>query len=256
MKHAMAAGALLLSVGAVPAAQAEPFDWTGFYVGAHAGYATGDEEDGQADLFSCGSGGGGPGGCTATTSSVSVVISTSITGGSPAQPLDPYSPQGLSGFIGGVHAGYNVQFGRFVFGVEGDLDASNIEARNHNTYDSYADRNLGLDVGWQASLRLRAGYALTDHLLLYATGGAAIADAEVTTFASGALALTDTTTESKTHSGWIAGLGADYAFTEHWVGRVELRYTDFGAETYQTQDGPLEVDWTQESALIGISYKF
>ena len=40
------------------------------------------------------------------------------------------------------------------------------------------------------------------------------------------------------------------------MGRVELRYTDFGTKTYQTRDGPVDIGWTQTSGLIGVSYKF
>ncbi|MBI1214019.1 MAG: outer membrane beta-barrel protein [Alphaproteobacteria bacterium] len=253
MKHTVTAGALLLSAGVASTAQAEVFDWTGFYVGAHGGYVTGDEKDDQAKFFGGGGGGGsGPGGTTATTTTPTGTIPTTAT---TILGVKPYSPKSLSGFIGGVHAGYNFQTdSSYVLGVEGDLDYSNIEARNFNA--SRRNRNLGLDSRWQGSLRARAGFTPSDDLLLYATGGVAFADSKLTTFSSGTAFLIGTTIETKNHIGWTAGIGADYALTSHWIGRVEVRYTDFGSESYQTHDGPLNVSWTQTAGLIGVSYKF
>ncbi len=61
---------------------------------------------------------------------------------------------------------------------------------------------------------------------------------------------------SKTHFGWTLGLGAEYAFTQNWIGRAEVRYTDFGSETHSTAYSPIEVKWNQVSTTLGLSYKF
>src|SRR5689334_15013350 len=64
-----------------------PFSWTGFYAGAHVGYAWGN-----ADV-------------------------TDTNGGVPPGPFS-YEPKGA---FGGVTAGYNWQFQSLVVGLEGDF---------------------------------------------------------------------------------------------------------------------------------------
>lgn len=249
MKHSLlaataAASVLALGFGAAQAADLTyepppvappPFSWAGFYAGVHAGYAWGSEDDNQSNLF------GNP---------------PEDSDGPVADSFD------VDGFIGGVHAGYNWQAGQFVFGVEGDIDYSNIKgSEGYAGYvpnlGSYVDGNLELKSQWQASARLRAGYAV-DNFLLYATGGIAFADGKLSSNGyyddrSGDSFGSD---DTNTHVGWTIGAGAEYAFTPNWIGRAELRYTDFGSKTYQLLEGPVDASWTQTAVTLGVSYKF
>ena len=241
MKHAIALGALAIAAGAASTAEGEPFDWTGFYIGAHAGYGVGQEHDNQSQLFPVSS---GPGGTTAVTST-----------GTPSIVPDQYD---LNGFVGGVHAGYNYQLERYVLGIEGDLDYSGLAGSADGVYLSGATnlRHLSFESRWQGTLRVRAGFTPLDRLLLYAAGGVAIAEGRLSNSGTNNSSPILSTSSTNTHIGWTAGLGADYAFTTHWIGQVEVRYSDFGSQTYPTDDGPVKVDWDQWVGLIGISYKF
>ena len=86
--------------------------------------------------------------------------------------------------------------------------------------------SLALANDWQSSVRLRAGYAL-DRTLIYATGGIAFADDKETVTLS-----LDTYSQTQTLTGWTIGGGVEYALTNGWIGRVEVRYTDFGKTNY------------------------
>jgi outer membrane immunogenic protein len=201
------------------------FSWTGGYVGLHAGYAWGGENDNQSDL---------------------IFIPTI----SSADRFD------VDGFIGGVHAGYNWQSGNFVFGVEGDIDYANVEGGTDFNYDGVLLGDLSFESDWQASLRLRAGYAM-DTWLLYATGGVAVGHAELT--AAGTYFGTPfSNSDDNTHVGWTIGAGVEKAFTPNWIGRAEVRYTDFGSESYDLDPAGVGVDsdWNQTAVNIGVSYKF
>jgi outer membrane immunogenic protein len=200
------------------------FSWTGGYVGLHAGYAWGRENDNQSDFF-------------------------------PDEETDILADRfDVDGFIGGAHAGYNWQSGNFVYGVEGDIDYADITGGSDFLYDDTFEGRLGFESDWQGSLRLRAGYAV-DTWLLYATGGVSFGHAEVT--ANGDFDL-GSFSDDNTHIGWNIGAGVEKAFTPNWVGRMEVRYTDFGSESYDLGElgGDTDVDWNQTAVTAGISYKF
>lgn len=199
---------------------AAPFDWSGPYIGLHAGYGWGRENDDQSSLSE-----NGP-----------------VT---PPQtpPADHFS---LGGFVGGAHAGYNYQMNQFVIGGEADIDYTALDGSHRYDLGGGNTGTLKFKTDWQGSARLRAGYAI-DNFLLYATGGIAFANGKLT---AGGFH------DSNTHVGWTIGAGAEYAFTQNWIGRAEVRYSDFSKQTYQTVDGPVKVDWNQTTATVGISYKF
>ena len=82
--------ALLIGAPAFAAPPSTPFDWTGFYVGANFG---------------------GSWGRTSTEFSLSAV------------PISSTSER-MDGWLGGLQAGYNLQRGMFVFGMESDIQAT------------------------------------------------------------------------------------------------------------------------------------
>jgi len=200
-----------------------PYTWTGFYVGGHAGYGWGHESDDQSRLFP----------------PISVPV--------PPPPPPTADKLNLKGFIGGAHAGYNFQMGQFVLGAEGDVDYADISGSAPFGYAAgTAFGNLRLKSDLQGSARVRAGYAF-DNLLLYTTGGVALANARLSTDGVG---------PSETHVGWTIGGGVEYAFTNNWIGRAEVRYSDFEKKNYQTLYGPVKSGWNQTTTELGVSYKF
>ncbi len=111
-----------------------------------------------------------------------------------------------SGAIGGVHAGYLVDFGTFVTGAELSYDAGSI------------DLGAGADsLDSVTRLKLIAGYDM-GRTLVYASTGLARASATV-----GGADISD--------NGYLFGIGADYALTEQWTLGGEVmahRFNDFG----------------------------
>ena len=92
-------------------------------------------------------------------------------------------------------------------------------------FTNQADRN----VKWLATARARLGYA-ADRWLIYVTGGGAWGGIDYTmgpTFPG----LFSPTTFSHTSSGWTAGGGVEYAFTNNWTGRIEYLYYDLDSVT-------------------------
>ena len=108
--------------------------WTGFYVGAHAGYGW-----------------------------------THVDEVSPAVPMGPAT--GAGPLVGG-HAGYNWQHHRFVMGIEVDGTATWLRTDSGSCAPTLL--NCSADYNWLASLRGRAGVVFNDQItLLYGTAGVA-----------------------------------------------------------------------------------
>jgi outer membrane immunogenic protein len=124
---------------------------------------------------------------------------------------NPTSPSGLTG---GVEAGYNFQNGSWVFGVEGDIDATGAE-------DTFAPWQFSNP--WFGTVRGRAGYAFSN-ILFYATGGLAFGELRGQTF--GGLS------ESHTNVGWTAGLGAEFGLTRNWSAKIEYIFVDLAESPF------------------------
>lgn len=197
----------------------EGFNWSGVYVGAHAGYGWGNTDSNLDGVLGFGS---------------------------------PLSSVDIDGFVGGVHVGYNFQQDSFVFGIEGDFDGTGISGSETDVFLGPATGDF--DVEWQGSVRARLGYAM-DRFLVYGTGGVAFARGKITASIPG-----ESAEDTQTHTGWTLGAGAEYAFTNNWIGRVEYRYTDFSDETYSALTdlgaGSADFGFDENQVLVGFSYKF
>ena len=143
------------------------------------------------------------------------------------------------GFVGGVFGGYNAQSGMFVYGLEGDIGYSDSNGANALTESSTSSVD--------GSLRARMGVAVTDDVLLYATGGGA----------GQSLKLSDPAgSDRNTMLGWTAGGGVDVKITEQVFGRVEYRYTDFSSSDFNTGSGTQSIDSNENRVSFGVGMKF
>ncbi|MDB5509533.1 MAG: porin family protein [Hyphomicrobiales bacterium] len=205
-----------------PIFSAPIFTWTGFYLGAHAGYTWGKAQGRYSD---------------------GAAIAGSTSPG---------------GFLGGLHAGYNWQTGALVLGVEGDVDYTRFKGSRALTYTA-TGLATGLTgkvaQDWQGSVRARVGYAI-DNILLYGTGGLALTSVDTTLAGAG---VSRTLTSSR--MGWTLGAGAEFAFSHNWSTRVEYRYTDFGRKNATFNAVALvpvvgNVRLKEQAVTVGVSYKF
>lgn len=217
-----AASAADLIIEEAPVAVLPAATWDGAYIGIHAGGAGGTEEDNQSELFE---------------------------ESEQQQIADSFD---LSGWLLGLHAGANIQMDSFVLGLEGVVDVTNIEGSADYDYGFDYTGTLSFSSNWQASLNVRAGYAI-DALLLYGSLGVAIADGTLTD----APDYYETFSDSSTHVGWTVAAGLEYLFDENWSGRLEARYSDFGSADYDLGwKEPVEASFSHAALTAGISYNF
>lgn len=140
-----------------------------------------------------------------------------------------------SGFLGGVTAGANYQWGNIVFGLEGDIAFSGADDAAGTTQ---------FDLDWLGTARGRVGYAW-DRFLPYLTGGLA--------FAKGTLS-TPAFKDDNTHTGWTLGAGVESAITQNVSVKIEYLYVDLNAQTYGTL--PFKNNFDGNVLRAGVNYRF
>jgi outer membrane immunogenic protein len=239
------AAALAASLAASPAvAQNTPvFDWSGFYLGAGAGYAWG----GVNHSFAPFGGGFGPPGMWARDD----------IGGT-------FSNSASFGLYGG-HAGYMQQWDRLVGGIEASFDLSDMNATTNNAFgDLLPNTVYNTRLKWLATITPRLGYAW-NQFQFYGKAGVAIGRVASTLSADGNACFNNgcSFNAEATHVGYTVGAGLAYAFTPNWIVGLEYDYTDLGSENYGGQTIP-STTWNTAYALQPrfstlrgrVSYKF
>jgi outer membrane immunogenic protein len=196
-----------------PAIAPAPFSWSGFYVGINGGYGFGSSE------------------WTGPISS------------------DEFE---VNGGLVGATLGYNIQTGNWVWGIEGDIDASWMKGSDSNPGGGgICGGAAGCEtkVPWLATVRGRVGYAW-NRWMPYFTGGAAIANIKATP--NGGTEVSDTTV------GWTAGAGIEYAFLGAWSAKFEYLYTDLGSIDCPAANCGIDanVDLKANLVRVGVNYRF
>lgn len=164
------------------------------------------------------------------------------------------------GFSIGGHAGYNIQCGRVLFGVETDFNY--FDADTSALLGSTAF--LGSSIDWYGTLRGRLGLVSGDNFLVYATGGLAYADVDHTLFDPGAPGGSFSASSGGTQWGWTAGGGIEFMRDGNWSIRAEALYVDLGSEsesyavTTVCETCSTRVSWDDSFwvARVGLTYHF
>ena len=208
------------------------WSWTGFYVGGNVGYSWGrattdfGESATSTSVITATTSGGGPLPGNGATS-----ITSAFGTGSASSSLD--------GWLAGVQAGYNWQVQEWVLGLEADIQATGEQD------DPLFCASPGCPAGtlfgtsstklpWFATVRGRVGHTFDlfnrpNSLLLYATGGLAIAEIDAS-FAGGLVGGPLGFISSKTtNAGWTVGAGGEGRIGDsNWTLKLEYLYMDLG----------------------------
>jgi outer membrane immunogenic protein len=137
----------------------------------------------------------------------------------------------VDGVAAGILGGYNYQFARnWVIGAEADLGF----ASGRQTNEVFDNDHIEFKYGMTGSLRGRLGYAI-DRLLFFGTAGLGFANI-TNNLQKGRNAGEQIVWENQFRTGWTVGGGAEYAFTNRIVGRVEYLYNNFGTVTVFNAD--------------------
>jgi outer membrane immunogenic protein len=164
-----------------------------------------------------------------------------------------------TGFTGGGQIGCNWQPDpNWVLGLEGDVNYLAFHRSGFFSTVVGGEDTVGVhdtSVRWFGTLRARLGYVFGGGFL-YATGGLAISDVSSSvsgTAGSGTFA--GSLTSATPISGWTAGAGYEYAFTQWISAKVEYLHFDFGGRSYPVTFVPgsnsLPTTWTASNKISG-----
>jgi len=208
-------GASLLGVSLLTTgfAHAQSRSWSGYYGGFHLGYGSGNSAVTTSTSFT-------PTGYFAATS-VPAVNGSGIGSISVNQ-------------VGaGLTLGHDWQFGQTVVGIATDLDYMPLRGDRSSgaVYPCCGPTTFTIrqsfNTDYLVTLRGRAGYAW-DRSLVYLTGGAAFTNLKFQQdFNDNFANAQESARQTRTMSGWLLGLGYEYALAERWSVKAEFQHTHF-----------------------------
>jgi opacity protein-like surface antigen len=158
---------------------------------------------------------------------------------------------GGAGFIGGLQAGYNLQAGNFLYGIEGDFDWSTLMGTTRPISTSLGIIQASASRKWMTTLAARVGIT-SDRWLVYSKigGGWVQGSAALNIFNGGAISG-----GSHTDGGWLVGAGMEYAFASNWTGKLEYDYVGLGNSTASTPP-VVNVSRDVQMLKVGANYQF
>lgn len=198
-----------------------PYSWTGWYVGGNIGYSWGESD-------------------------TTAIYSNAVTG---AFIFGSSNSFDMNGVIGGLQIGYNWQNGKWVLGVEADIQLSGQDGGsnyrcsptpltlcNNSTagpgFNVPPTASFNQSLDWFGTLRARLGWTVTPTVLAYLTGGLAYGgidtDGTIVGTTGGGTFVSAPFSYSKTKAGWTIGGGIEGYWRDRWTWKVEYLYMDFG----------------------------
>jgi outer membrane immunogenic protein len=242
------------------------FTWTGAYAGLDVGYTLGRLKT--------------KAGWASSADAVATELPDSLRG------TIGGTGKHRKGFGGGLHVGYDYQFGWLVAGVEADVMSAKLQ-RSSVAAVSLIDPVSGATIDaaatgsqrlhWFGTLRPRIGFVPFERLMIYGTGGLAVG--RVGHRVQGAVAVTlpgEDASEITTFGayrragsgyrfGWVIGAGAEYAVTDAISLKGEFLHINLDGRNFvaafdQPNSGGAAVRFKNKTTLevvkAGVNYRF
>ena len=165
-----------------------------------------------------------------------------------------------SGFAGGGQIGcdYNWNGTLWVVGIRNMLDATSLSNRTNISAVPFTGA-VDSSTHWFDTLTARGGYLVQSNVLLYAQGGAAWTNTNIT-FLTGSGAQVGEASNDRT--GWTVGAGVEWMFAPQWSLFAEYNFMGFGTQsaTLTGCGGTCVVNANAnanvQNVLAGVNYKF
>jgi outer membrane immunogenic protein len=223
---------------------AERFTWTGCYLGGHVGGAW-QQKDATDPVL---------------------LVQDNAAFGTPGNTVGTTTARvNSSGAIYGGQIGCDYQFApSWVVGVEGAVSAGSLDGSTRVPFQAAVafpgeTELVRVRTDFIPTVTARLGYAV-DHWLFYGKGGIA--------WTNDKYSITGTFTGVPfdaeglgMRTGWTAGAGAEWAFTNDWSARLEYDYYDFGRANVLMIDpvnnfqGIVSFKQTAQMVKLGLNFR-
>jgi high affinity Mn2+ porin len=214
------------------------YDWTGFYLGGHIGYALGGSN------------------WSAMPASLSGSLNFS----------NAYNfSSGTGSYLLGFQAGYDTMTAsRWLLGVAADVSFPSFVGGNRTTSSALiGTANYLEQVEFSGDMRARIGYAL-GNWLYYVTGGFAWSYDQFTRtqlggFPAGGTAVPGTVENLylEPRVGGVVGAGVEVALAPHWTAQFEYLFTDYDTRgvTFPAGAQQFNSNLTLSELRVGLDYR-
>ncbi len=228
-----------------PPSSSPAYDWSGYYIGGHFGYAAGSSQWTSAPAPGVGLGGS-------------------------SDLFNSFNAfKGTGSYYLGLEAGYDRMFAsRWLLGWQADISFPSF-GRTIGGSSTFGSVPTGVasfadQTQFFGTMRGRVGYSpdfAGGHWLFYATGGFAWSFDQFTRtqIAGTAGAATPGTVEhfEGARAGGVAGAGVELALTPSWMARLEYLFTDYASRgaAFALSGQQFNSDFVTHSLRIGFDYK-
>jgi outer membrane immunogenic protein len=141
-----------------------------------------------------------------------------------------------SGWVAGLHTGYNWQRGTLVYGVEADINWTDLKSEITKGFNVNLPGGVPLpsarttsEIDWFGTVRGRLGWT-NGPVLFYGTGGLAYGKVNLDSrFDFGQFQnLAVSSHADSTKVGWVAGVGINYLWNPNTILSLNYQYVDLG----------------------------
>ena len=164
-----------------------------------------------------------------------------------------HDDQNIDGLLYGVGAGYDVDLGRAVVGVEGEITDSTAKSSRHDLTQNFGYGRV--DQGRDLYVGARAGIKADPKTLVYVKGG--YTNAKLNVLAGDTNQETD---RSFKLDGWRIGGGVERALTPNTFAKVEYRYSKYDSGHIDFPNGATSsefgVDTDRHQVVASFGYRF
>ncbi|MEJ7933439.1 outer membrane beta-barrel protein [Sphingobium sp. AN558] len=161
--------------------------------------------------------------------------------------------QSIDGLLYGVGAGYDVNLGSAVVGVEGEFTDSTAKSDRRDPTDTFGFGRVS--QGRDLYVGARAGFLANPQTLLYVKGG--YTNTKLNVLAGDTNQSTDTAFKL---DGWRIGGGAERAIGEHSFAKLEYRYSKYDDGHIDFRNGAtssrFDVDTDRHQVVASVGYRF
>lgn len=181
-------------------------DWTGFYAGVQLGGIFGGDDG------------------TLVLSPLTPALQTAFAPG--------FNGDFNGGVVGGIHVGYDWQFGNIVVGALADISGADVSDRQSGYSVTPAAYNIERELNLLATVRGRLGYAVSPSVLPYVTAGVAFGDVDFNYSQPGSGATIQSITGGQDSVGYTLGAGTEVKVMENVSLGFEYLYTNLGGNDF------------------------